>query len=439
MALPPGPAAPLAWQTAAWIARPGPFMERCRRRYGDVFTIRLPANGECVFVSDPVAIKQVFTASPDVLRAGEGNQALEPLVGSRSLLLLDGRDHLRHRRLMLPPFHGERMRRYGELMREITLAEAERWPLGRPIAMQPRLQSITLEIILRVVFGIHEGPRLERIRGLIVELLAVGTSPAVMIPALRGYSGPLSPTRRFSEALAAVDAGLYEEIRVRRTAPDLAERDDIFSMLVQASDEDGEPLSDQELRDELITLLLAGHETTATALAWACERLVRTPRALDRLVEDADSGETAYTDAVVTETLRLRPPLPIVGRRTAEPYELLGRELPAGTLIAPCIYLVHRRPDIYPDPYSFRPERFLERPPETYAWLPFGGGIRRCLGASFASFEMRVVLQAIVGRLRLSSAEPAAERVRRRAIVLAPGRGARVVTSARTFASAARS
>ncbi len=245
--------------------------------------------------------------------------------------------------------------------------------------------------------------------------------------------GRLSPVRRFEQALAAVDEALFAEIRARRAAPDLADRDDIFSLLAQARDEDGEPLTDRELRDELITLLIAGHETTATALAWACERLVRTPRALARVEAEAaaDDGGSEYTDAVVCETLRLRQPIPVVARRAAEPYELLGHELPAGTVIVPCIYLVHRRPDVYPDPYAFRPERFLERQPETYTWLPFGGGVRRCIGARFATYEMRVVLHAIVGRLRLAASEPAGELVRRRSIVLAPGRGGRVVAAPR--------
>jgi cytochrome P450 len=427
----------MAWQTAAWVTRPGPFMERCRRRYGDAFTLRLPATGTLVMVSDPEAVKQVLTASPDLLRAGEGNRALEPVLGSRSLLLLDGRDHLRHRRLMLPSFHGERLRGYDDLMRQIALSEVESWPRGRPLAMQPRMQAITLEIILRIVFGLHEHARLERMRTALLGLLAVATSPAALVPALRRDLGRFSVGRRLADALATVDAALFDEIRVRRAVSDLAERDDVLSLLVQARDEDGEPMTDRELRDELITLLVAGHETTATALAWACERLVRTPGALDRLEAEAAAGQTAYADAVVNETLRLRQPVPVVARRAAEPYELLGHELPAGTVIAPCIYLVHRRADVYPDPYAFRPERFLESPPETYTWLPFGGGVRRCIGARFATFEMRVVLQAVVERLRLAADVPAGERVRRRSIVLAPARGGRVVTTAR--ASAGRS
>ena len=431
MALPHGPSAPLVWQTAAWVTRPGPFMERCRRRYGDVFSIKLPASGNVVFVADPGAVKQVLTASPDVLRAGEGNRPLEPVLGSRSLLLLDGRDHLRHRRLMLPPFHGDRLRGYGDLMRRIAVDEIDSWPRGRSIRMQPRMQAITLEIILRVVFGIHERERLESTRAAIVRLLDIATNPFALVPQLRTDLGRYSLGRRLANALAAVDRALYGEIERRRAADDLTDRDDILSLLVQARDEDGEPLTDAELRDELITLLVAGHETTATALAWACERIVRTPGTVERIAEETHAGETAFTDAVVTETLRLRQPIPVVARRTAQPYALMGHEIPEGTVIAPCIYLVHRRPDVYPDPYAFRPERFLENPPETYTWLPFGGGVRRCIGARFATFEMRVVLQAVVERLSLAAESAAPEPVGRRSLVLAPARGGRVVTTAR--------
>ena len=404
MGLPPGPAAPAAWQSAAWVARPGPYMERCRREYGDFFSIKLASVGTFVFVSDPAAIKQVFKADRDVLRAGEGNTSLEPVLGKRSLLLLDGADHLRHRRLMLPPFHGERLRGYGELMRSIADREIDTWPAGTAFATQGRMQAITLEIILRVVFGIHADDRRERMSRLLVRLLQVATRPVGMVPIWREMRGRFSPVRPFYEALDAVDAALYEEIAERRVAPDLEERDDMLSLLCLARDEDGEPMTDVELRDELLTLLTAGHETTATTLAWACERLVRTPGALDRIA----SGDVAYADAAVNETLRLRQPIPVVARRCSVDYELGGWALPAGTVIAPCIYLVHRRADIYPDPYTFRPERFLEKPPETYTFLPFGGGTRRCIGASFAQYEMRVVLQAVVERLVLDGRQAGA-------------------------------
>jgi cytochrome P450 len=271
------------------------------------------------------------------------------------------------------------------------------------------------------------GPRLVELRHRLKRLLDVATKPWALVPQLRRDLGPLSPWARFLAVRDAVDAVLFEEIARRRDDPDLAERTDIFSLLLQARDEDGEPLTDRELRDELITLLVAGHETTATGLAWAFERLVRLPGALERLAgHDEDAG--TYADAVVQETLRLRPPIPLVARRVVgEPFDLGGRSIPVGTMIAPCIYLVHRRADLYEDPYAFRPERFLERAPETYSWLPFGGGMRRCIGASFAVLEMSTVLRTVARRLRLTPSGPTPELITRRAIVLAPSRGGEVV------------
>ncbi len=428
-ALPPGPRRPATLQTFAWVARPLPFLEECRRLYGDWFTVRLARIGTFVFVADPAAIKEIFTGDPALLRAGQANAPLAPVVGSRSVLLLDGAEHLRQRRLMLPPFHGARMARYGELMAEITEAELDRWPLREPFPLRPRTQAITLEIILRVVFGVRDAARLEALRAALVALLAQSTSPATMLPWLRRDLGPFSPWRRFMRLRRRVDALIYDEIARRREDPALEERDDILSLLLQARDEDGEALTDRELRDELVTLLVAGHETTATALAWAFERLLRHPAALDRLTAEArDGGEDdPYAGAVVQETLRLRPPLPAVGRMLTEPAQIAGRPLPAGVRLAPSIYLVHRREDLYPEPAAFRPERFLDSPPETYGWLPFGGGVRRCLGASFATFEMKIVLRTILARARLEADDARPEPVRRRAIVLAPGREGRAV------------
>ena len=428
MALPPGPPWPPALQTAAWITRPAPFMERARRRYGNAFTVRLAQVGTFVFTTDPDTLKTVFTAGPDRLRAGEANVALEPVLGSRSVLLLDGAEHIRQRRLMLPPFHGERLRGYEQLIAEIAEDGIRGWPAGEALALQPRMQAVTLEVILRVVFGMDRGPRLVRLRELIKQLLTVSTRPWALVPWLRRDLGRFSPWTRFIEARDAVDEALFEEIARRRDDPSLPDRTDIFSLLMQARDEEGSPLSDRELRDELITLLVAGHETTATGLAWAFERVVRHPGGLERLAED-DARE--YADAVVHETLRLRPPIPLVARRVVnEPFLLGSHEIPVGTMVAPCIYLVHRRPDLYPEPYAFRPERFLERPPETYAWLPFGGGMRRCIGASFAVLEMSTILRTLARALRLEPAGPDPERISRRAIVFAPSRGGEVVVSA---------
>src|SRR3954469_1193478 len=297
--LPPGPSWPPMLQTAAWIARPGPFMERATRRFGDAFTVRLAQVGTFVFTTDPGTLKTVFTTGPDRLRAGEANIALEPVLGSRSVLLLDGAEHIRQRRLMLPPFHGERLRGYEDLIAEIAAEEAERWPSGEPLTLQPRMQAITLEVILRVVFGMDRGPRLVELREQIKRLLDVTTRPWALVPPLRRNLGRFSPWMRFLAVRNAVDDVLFAEIASRRDDPGLADRTDIFSLLLQARDEDGQPLSDQELRDELITLLVAGHETTATGLAWAFERLVRAPGALERL-----GGDEEYAEAVVHETLR---------------------------------------------------------------------------------------------------------------------------------------
>jgi cytochrome P450 family 135 len=425
MALPPGPSRPPALQTAAWIARPAPFMERCRRDFGDTFTVRLAQVGTFVFITDPDVLKQVFTARPDRLRAGEANAPLEPVLGNRSVLLLDGPEHLRQRKLMLPPFHGERLRGYEALIAEIAAEEMRGWPVGSPLALQPRMQAVTLEVILRVVFGLDRGPALTELRARIKKLLEVSTKPWALVPPLRRDLGRWSPWVRFLAVRDAVDSALFAEIsRRREDASGLAERTDIFSLLMQARDEDGSPLSDQELRDELITLLVAGHETTATALAWAFERIVRLPGSLDRL-----AGDRAYADAVVHETLRLRPPIPLVARRVVgQPWPLGSFEIPVGVMVAPCIYLVHRRMDLYgPDPYAFRPGRFLERAPETYSWLPFGGGMRRCIGASFAQLEMATILRTVAQSMRLSPAAAEGELISRRAIVFAPSRGAEVV------------
>ena len=429
--LPPGPPYPRWLQTLGWILRPGPFMTRCRQRYGDMFTLRVAHEGTWVFLADPDAVKQVFTGDANVLRAGAANVILAPVVGRRSVLLLDEPEHMRQRKLMLPPFHGERMQRYGELMRTVADAEIDRWPVGKPLRLWSSMQAITLEVIVRTVFGVNELDRLERLKDALRTMLNWTTQRHRLV--LLAALGPqrLRRTKTFQSALAPVDSLVYEEIARRREDPDVAERDDILSMLITARDEDGEPMSDRELRDELITLLVAGHETTATSLAWAIERLARHPEMIERLRAELADGGDEYLDAVVKETLRLRPVLPIVVRMVTEPTEIGGRLLPAGVAVAPCIYLMHRRDDVYAEPDRFRPERFLETPAGTYTWIPFGGGVRRCLGASFALFEMKVVLSAILSRVEVSPARAASERVVRRAITLTPGRGAEVVVQRR--------
>jgi cytochrome P450 len=401
-------------------------MDACARRYGDSFTYRLPRLDPLVFVSDPEDVKAVFTGSPELLHAGEANDTLQPILGSESILLLDEQRHLRQRKLMLPAFHGERLKRYREQMRAATEAELARWPRGSSEAAHPRMQDITLEIILRTVFGLEDPARIERFRTALKDLLEWTTARRRLFLVM--VVGPKQIAERelfgLPRARKAVDDLVFDEIARRTSAGDLAERDDVLSMLLQARDEDGRPMTPVELRDELMTLLVAGHETTATGLAWALEQLARHPEALARL---QDGGDEEYLDAVVQETLRLRPVIVVVVRRLTEAMELGGYVLPAGSHVAPCIYLMHRRPEVYPDPEAFRPERFLETPPGTYTWLPFGGGIRRCLGAQFAQMEMKVVLSTLMenARLRPTTARP--ERAARRAITFVPERGGEVV------------
>jgi cytochrome P450 family 135 len=429
--LPPGPRLPAALQTIGWGWRPMPFMERCQRRYGDMFTLKVAAGREFVFLAHPDLVKPVFTGDPRVLHAGEGNEVLLPVVGSHSVLLLDDARHMSQRKLMLPPLHGERMQGYGQLMDDIARDEVERWPTGEPFALWPRMQAVTLEVIMRAVFGLHEGERLDRLRTQLRALLTRISHPLVLLTVAAIGPHRMNASETFQRQMRPTDELLLAEIRERRHDPGLAERDDILSLLLQARHEDGSEMGDRELRDELMTLLVAGHETTATALAWAVERLVQHPDKLRRLREEvAAGGEDDYMDAVIKETLRLRPVLPVVARLLKEPMELGGYNLPAGTTLSPCIHLIHRRPEIYPEPRAFRPERFLEQPAGTYTWLPFGGGVRRCLGASFAIFEMKRVLAAIVASLELRPGHPAGgERVSRRAITLTPARGTKVVAT----------
>ena len=425
--LPPGPTTPRPLQTLRWIYRPGAMLEDCHRRYGDMFTLRIANEGTWVFLADPDAVKQVFTGDPRVLHAGEANVVVLPLLGHHSVLVLDEAAHMSQRKLMLPSFHGERMRGYEETMAEVAAEEIESWPAGQPYAVRPAMQRITLEVIIRTVFGVQDDARRERMRAALGAALEWGTNPRRM--AMLAVLGPrrLARSNLFARVRAPADELIYEEIRQRRGATDLEERDDVLSLLLQARHEDGSPMSDEELRDELMTLLVAGHETTASSLAWAVERLVRNPGVLGRLRDEAASGDDEYVDAVCKETLRLRPILALVLRRLTEPMEIGGRLLPAGVNLAPCIYLVHRRPDVYPEPHAFRPERFIEQPAGTYTWIPFGGGVRRCLGASFALLEMRVVLRELVSRLELRAAGAQPERIARRAITLVPERGGEVV------------
>jgi cytochrome P450 family 135 len=428
--LPPGPRIPRLFQTLAFIAFGPRFLEACRRRYGDAVTLGTLFDDRFVMVFDPALVKELFQGSNDQLHAGEANALLGPILGERSVLLLDGSEHLRHRRLMLPHLHGKRMQAYAETIVEATDREIDGWPVGEPFTLMPSMQSLTLQVIMEAVFGYRPGGAgseydelRRRLRAMIEPLAQPRGIPIMMI--LGRISSNRGAAQRFQAHKRDVDEVLYAEIARRRSEPDLAERDDVFSALLLAEDEDGQGLTDREVRDELLTLLVAGHETTATGLAWAFDLLLHSPPVLERARERDDE----YIDAIVKETLRIRPVIPGVGRVVrGEPFSLNGYVIPPGIEINPSIRMIHRRADLYPDPEAFRPERFLaDDAPDTYTWVPFGGGTRRCIGASFAQMEMRIVLQRVLERASLRPADPEPEEVQFRAITLAPRTGTRVV------------
>jgi len=427
-ALPAGPREPPLVQTLRWLSRPVPFMESCRRRYGANFSVRfLSFQRPTVMLSDPEAIRALYTEHRHGLPPGRG-VALEPVMGASSVLLLEGAEHLSRRKLMLPAFHGERMRSYEGIVREVAEREIESWPEGEPFALHPRMQAVTLEVILRAVFGVSDTGRARRLRELLPGLLGQSASTGlqfrVLLSSRLGRGDPLADLRRLIEE---IDDVLLAEIAERRVDAGLAEREDILSLLLSAVMDDGSTMSDRELRDQLITLLLAGHETTATALAWTLDLLLHSPAALARLRAEVDEGDgDEYLRAVIAESLRLRPVVPLAGRRLAVDLDAGDLHLPAGTDVTPAIWLAHTNPDVYPQPYAFRPERFLEDPPATYAWIPFGGGVRRCLGASFAEFEMRVVLETLLSRRVLEPAGSKPEGIARRNVTFSPRKGTRV-------------
>ncbi|HEX3910398.1 MAG TPA: cytochrome P450 [Solirubrobacteraceae bacterium] len=447
--LPPGPRAHPFLQTLAWALAPTWVMDHAAPRLGPAFTLTFwPSRMKIVLMSDPQDVKSIFTAPPEIAPSAAGNSPLTPVMGQSSVLVLTGPEHMRQRKLLLPPFHGERMREYEQTIVQATRADLARWPLGEPMRLQERTRAITLEVILRAVFGV-EAERMDRLRLAISGLLEPVHPMRLVVMALARPSLE-RPTGAFGAALDELDAVIYEEIARRREQLDLAERTDILSLLMQARDEQGQAMTDAELRDELVTLLLAGHETTATSVAWAIERLVRHPDALARLVAEIDAGEEErYMTAVVNETLRVRPVVPIVVRMLKQQFEVGGYRLPADTRLAPAIYLTNRSPRVYEAPEEFRPERFLDTAPDTFSWIPFGGGIRRCIGASFAQLEMRAMLRTMLGELTPSLAperrafgalrllgagarERGGEWNRRRAVTLVPARGARVVWRARS-------
>jgi cytochrome P450 len=414
----PGPSAPPILQTLRWLLRPISFLESCRRNFGDTFSVRfLGFETPMVMLSDPEAIRALYGNAEHGLPPGR-TIALLPILGPRSLLLLEGKEHLARRKLMLPPFHGERMRAYEATVRDVVAQDVETWPEGEPFAVHPHMQRITLEVILRAVFGVTDPHRRTRLAERVGQLLADTASWSLQLAVLvsRRFHGP-DPLARLQQQRRAIDAMLDIEIAERRDDP----REDILSMLIEAG------MDDAEIRDQLMTLLLAGHETTATGLAWTLDLLVRHPHTLQRLAE----GDDRYTRAVVTEALRLRPVVPLAGRRLTTPMQVNGYELPPGTDVTPAIWLAHTRADRYPEPFAFRPERHLDGAPATSSWVPFGGGVRRCIGAAFAEMEMRVALTEIVKRRALEAAARDAERVARRNVTFSPAGGTRVIARRR--------
>jgi cytochrome P450 family 135 len=426
--LPPGPRTPGLLNGLRYARDPLGYLPRLRDRYGDIFRLSFADFPHIVYVSDPELVKQVFTGDPRQLHAGEANATvLAPALGRSSVLVLDDDAHLRERKLLLPPFHGRALERYRAIMQRAAARDLVSWPVRRPFALRPHMQSVTLEVILRAVYGVRDDARFaeaERVVGRFGERLDVLMLPA----ALRRPRFP--PWRRFVAARAALDALVHEEIALRRAAAgDGDEADDVLSLLLRARHDDGSAMTDDELRDELVTVVGAGHETTATALTWALERLLRHPTALERLRASLQDGETGYLDAVIKETLRVRPVIGDVARVLTAPLEIGGYTVPAGSMVLALITALHTRDDLYPDPHAFRPERFLGdgAASSTYTWIPFGGGVRRCLGAAFAQEEMRVVLREIVLRADLRAADPADERPRMRNVTIAPARGGRMV------------
>jgi cytochrome P450 len=430
--LPAGPRMPAVLQTLGTWNRPTAFLSRCRARYGKRFTIRSLGQPPFVVLSDPQDIKELFTAPPEVLHPGEGARILEPIVGRHSVILLDEAPHLEQRKLLLPAFHGERMQALAGLMGELTEREVSRWPCEETIELHPRLQRLTLEIVLEAVFGLEQGARLERLRELLTELLAFGDNPLSILPLPRH---PLAqrvlssrgPVAKLERLVAQADELIFALIEERRR--DGAEGADVLALLLAAEHEDGSPMSPAELRDELMTALVAGHETTASQLAWAFAQLSREPAVVERLLGELKEGsDEEYLTATINEIMRLRPVLPNAEPRLVkQPIEIGGVTYPVGVVLTANAHLVHRDPEIYPEPHAFSPERFLETPPGTYTWIPFGGGRRRCLGASFALLEMKVVLCEVLERYELEPIGERPETARMRGITISPAKGCQVI------------
>jgi cytochrome P450 len=435
-ALPPGLDLPPFLQGLRFAMRPMSFNLGAQRRFGDVWTLRLPTRRAGFVVScHPDHLRSLLKASPVDAPSLTGESPLRPILGPNSVLTSVGERHMRQRKLLLPAFHGEAVQRYVEMISEVAHREIDGWPVGETFALAPRMQAVTLDVIMRGVFGIGgegggKGDTVEhRLRRTIRRLLAASTHPLYQLLEMRN-AGATEARGVLAGMLAIVDRQLYAVIRQRRAAADRDRRGDVLSLLLRARDEDGRPLTDHELRDELMSLVLAGHETTANSLAWTFERLLRTPAAYDPLRERVRSAERgpgqAYLEATIHEGMRNRPVIPMIVRLVTRPWRFGDYVLPARTPVAVSIIALHHRPDVYPDPHTFRPERFVDRKPGTYTWIPFGGGIRRCLGATLAMAEQRVVLEAIAARTDLTAPDPEPERPRMRNVTMIPGGGCQV-------------
>jgi cytochrome P450 len=433
--LPPGPKVPAALQTVATWTRPTAGMLRARERYGKRFTVQVLGQAPFVILSDPQDIKEVFQAPPDVLHPGEGARILEPIVGPNSVILLDESPHLEQRKLMLPAFHGESMQRLEGLMTELTEREIESWATDQPVVLHERLQRLTLEIVLRAVFGLERGATLDRLRELLTEVLEFAENPISLLPFAQRMLAGRGPMGRLERLGQEADRLIFELIDERRGGEESGP--DVLALLLSARHEDDSPMSDAELRDELVTALVAGHETTASQLSWGFEMLSRNPRVVERLAGEFEGdGDDAYLSATIQEIMRRKPVLMNAEPRLVKKrVEIGGVSYPPGVVLILSAFLVHHDPDIYPDPYSFRPERFMEseggQAPGTYTWLPFGGGRRRCLGASFAMLEMKIVLRAVIERNVLLPVGDRPETARRRSITISPSRGCEIELRAR--------
>jgi cytochrome P450 len=442
--LPPGPPLPEVVQLASWLYRPLPFLARCRARYGPIFSLRFPRLTIVAFTR-PDEIREIFTAPTDVMHAGKANENLGPIVGTHSLLLLDGPKHLRERKLLLPPFHGARMQAYGAAIEDITHDAISRFPIGRRLELHAPMQAITLDVILRTVFGVEEGERFAALRAAIMELTN-GFTAIAMVPWLQRDLGPRSPWGRFVRSRDRVDALLYAQIAERRRALERGEaHTDILSMLLAARYDDGAAMSETAIRDELMTLLAAGHETSATVLPRAFHFLATHPEAQARAADEARAalGDSSrpdpsafqkldYVDAVVKETMRRRPVIAGIGRILTKAHTIGELSIPSGTLVAPSIYLAHHEPESWPEPRAFDPSRFLgAQPPSPYAYLPFGGGARRCIGVAFAHYEMRIVIASVLARFRVHPMRGIDITPERRGVTIAPSHGMPVILERR--------